>query len=208
MTNSTDAFRYLALGDSYTIGEAVPDSENFPSQLVQAISGDGRWKNPELRIIATTGWTSDELMDAIEKENPDNGFHLASLLIGVNNQYRGYPRDQYSREFRQLLEKAIHFAGGNAGRVFVASIPDYGCTPFGAAKADEIFSDLVWYNHEAKKIAADSGVAFCDTFDISRLAATDPALTAHDQLHPSAEMYRRWVEKMLPVALSCLDVDH
>ena len=207
MNKSNDTFRYLALGDSYTIGEAVPVGENFPAQLVQAISRDGRWKNPEFRIIATTGWTTDELLNAIEKENPDSGFQLVSLLIGVNNQYRGYHRDQYSREFRQLLEKAIHFAGGNAGRVFVVSIPDYGCTPFGAAKADEIHADLVWYNGEAKKIASEYSVSFCDAFDISRMAASEPALTAPDQLHPSGEMYRRWVERMLPVALACLEAE-
>jgi lysophospholipase L1-like esterase len=207
MNKSTDTFRYLALGDSYTIGEAVTASENFPAQLVQAISHADRWKNPEFRIIATTGWTTDELLNAIEKENPDNGFQLVSLLIGVNNQYRGYPRDQYSREFRQLLEKAIHFAGGNAGRVFVVSIPDYGCTPFGADKADEIYADLIWYNGEAQKIASEYSVRFCDAFDISRRAASEPALTAPDQLHPSGEMYRRWVERMLPVALACLEAE-
>lgn len=194
-------YRYLALGDSYTIGEDVSFEENFPSQLVSAISAAESLSCQQLQVIATTGWTTDELLKGIEEAKPEGPFDLVSLLIGVNNQYRGYPREQYIEEFQLLLRKAIAFAGGNPHKVLVVAIPDYGCTPFGSSKADEIHADLLWYNAEAKRQAEESGAAFADIFPVSRLAAEQPGLTASDKLHPSAAMYARWVEIFLPVAL-------
>ena len=199
-----NTYRYLALGDSYTIGEDVPFEENFPSQLVSAISAAESLSCKQLQVVATTGWTTDELLKGIEEVKPEGSFDMVSLLIGVNNQYRGYSREQYIREFQLLLQKAIAFAGGSPGRVFVVAIPDYGCTPFGLAKREEIYADLLWYNAEAKRQAEEAGIAFADIFPASRFAAEQPELTASDQLHPSAAMYDRWVEIMLPAALRIL----
>lgn len=199
-------YTYLALGDSYTIGECVSQEFSFPAQLVGALEKQG-YQMDAPKIIATTGWTTDELMAGIEAEKPGSDYDLVSLLIGVNNQYRGYPQEQYLKEFRQLLEKAIGFAGGKSSHVFVVAIPDYGCTPFGKEKADQIFEELCWYNETGRSIAAHYGIAFCDIFPVSRLAAKRPELTASDDLHPSAAMYSRWVEIILPHAISCLSRD-
>jgi lysophospholipase L1-like esterase len=198
-------YSYLALGDSYTIGEAVPPQENFPSLLVAALDAKTGFKGEKPHIVATTGWTTDELLSGIEEAAPSGIFQIVSLLIGVNNQYRGYACEQYRREFQILLQKAIGFAGGHPERVFVVSIPDYGCTPFGESKAEEIHLDLCWYNEEARLQAIEAGTAFADIFPYSRLAATRPELTATDQLHPSPEMYAGWVEIMLPAALAILE---
>jgi lysophospholipase L1-like esterase len=198
-------YKYLALGDSYTIGEDVPFSDNFPSQLISAISHKAGLICEKLQIIATTGWTTDELLEGIEDAKPDNNFELVSLLIGVNNQYRGYPQEQYIREFQILLQKAIGFAGGNPERVFVVAIPDYGCTPYGAEKAKKIHYDLLWYNAEAKRQAEEAGVAFADVFPASRLASANPEFTAGDMLHPSGKMYASWVAIILPEAIQALN---
>jgi lysophospholipase L1-like esterase len=200
MTN----YRYLALGDSYTIGEDVPFDLNFPSQLVKAVKSSSPFLCEKLQVIATTGWTTDELIKEAEEIKPEVPFDLVSLLIGVNNEYRGYPQIQYSKEFKILLEKAIEFAGGSPEKVFVISIPDYGCTPFGAAKSAEIHAGLLLYNEEAKRQATAAGVAFADIFQVSRLASSQPELTASDGLHPSPAMYAKWVEIMLPVVLKIL----
>ena len=197
-------YSYLALGDSYTIGEDVDFSDNFPSRLVSRIREETGMEGGRPGIIATTGWTTDELLAGIKEKNPAGPYQMVSLLIGVNNQYRGYPREQYQREFGLLLQTAIDLAGGDAGRVLVIAIPDYGCTPYGAEKAQEINADLRWYNGEAAKQAAEKGIAFADIFPESGLALYDPALTASDRLHPSGLMYAKWVEKMLPLAIEIL----
>jgi len=192
-------YRYLALGDSYTIGEDVPFELNFPSQLVKAVKSSSPFFCEKLQLIATTGWTTDELIKNLEDEKPEGPFDLVSLLIGVNNEYRGYPQSQYANEFQILLKKAIAFAGEIPEKVIVVSIPDYGCTPFGAAKSTEIHAGLLWYNEEAKQQATGAGVAFADIFEVSRLASSQPELTASDGLHPSPAMYAKWVEIMLPL---------
>jgi lysophospholipase L1-like esterase len=199
-----NTYRYLALGDSYTIGEDVPFEGNFPSQLVSTLSEATTFTCSKLQVIATTGWTTDELLKGIEDAKPEGSFDMVSLLIGVNNQYRCYSREQYIREFQLLLQKAIAFVGGSPGRVFVVAIPDYGCTPFGLEKSNEIYADLLWYNAEAKRQAEEAGIAFADIFPASRLAAEQPDLTASDGLHPSPAMYTKWVEIMLPVVLKIL----
>jgi lysophospholipase L1-like esterase len=201
-------YRYLALGDSYTIGEDVPFEENFPSQLVKAVNSSSPFLCEKPRVIATTGWTTDELLKGLDEEKPEGPFDLVSLLIGVNNEYRGYLQSQYRKDFQALLEKAIEFAGGSPEKVFVVSIPDYGCTPFGAAKSAEIHAGLLWYNEEAKQQATGAGAAFADTFEVSRLASSQPELTASDGLHPSRAMYAKWVEIMLPIALKILKNGH
>lgn len=195
---------YLALGDSYTIGEAVFYEENYPSQLVNTLRNEYHIPIESLKIIATTGWTTDELLEGIEKEKPGHSYSMVSLLIGVNNQYRGYPANQFTTEFKLLLEKAISFTSGQPEKVMVVAIPDYGCTPFGKEKAGEIHQDLLWYNEEARNLASGYGIRFCDIFSVSGLAAERAELTASDGLHPSAGMYAKWVELMIPFALSIL----
>jgi len=193
-------FSYLALGDSYTIGESVPSSQSFPARLVQKLNESSHWICSELKIIAKTGWTTDELKKAILRAKLKSHFSLVSLLIGVNNQYRSYDRSQYETEFQDLLLQSVAFAGGDASKVLVVAIPDYGCTPFGEEMADKIYADLTWYNAEAKRQCAKLDVAFVDIFEISRLAKEDPELIAHDRLHPSEKMYGLWADAILPVA--------
>ena len=144
--------RYLALGDSYTIGEGVADSERWPVQLARALRADGLGVD-DPQIIATTGWTTDELQAAIDRAAPTPGFDLVTLLIGVNNQYRGRPLDEYLRQFQGLLEHAIALAGGRARRVVVLSIPDWGVTPFAVASGRDvaqIAAQIDAFNREAR----------------------------------------------------------
>lgn len=197
-------YKYLALGDSYTIGEAVAIDERWPHVLQGRLVGDGI-KVELPKIIATTGWTTDELQAAIDKETPAKNFDLVSLLIGVNNQYRGYPIDQYKEEFESLLQQAITFANGKPGRTFVLSIPDYGVTPFAATKDPaKIAKELDEYNAIAKVICEKYEVTFVDITPGSRRAAKDPSLVAEDGLHPSGKMYKEWVDAAYPVVKSLL----
>ncbi len=191
-------FTFLALGDSYTIGEAVQVSQRWPVQLVDRLGEKGIIVERP-KIIAVTGWTTNELQEGIEKEAVEGTFSMVSLLIGVNNQYRGYPIDQYEKEFTELLDQAIQFAAGESANVFVVSIPDYGVTPFAKEKGldpDKIASELDQYNAMAKAIAEKRGVAFTDITPGSRLAAKDPSLVASDGLHPSGKMYSEWVDRL------------
>jgi lysophospholipase L1-like esterase len=184
--------RYLALGDSYTIGEGVAEEERWPVMLAHQVG----ITSPTL--IAKTGWTTDELQSAIEKAKPGTNYDLVSLLIGVNNQYRGYAPDVYQQEFAALLQQAITFAGNDPNRVFVVSIPDYGVTPFAAAKnPQKISEEIDVYNAINKKITEAAGVRYFDITPISRKAAHDKSLLATDQLHPSGKMYRMWVESFI-----------
>ncbi len=147
--------------------------------------------------MASTGWTTDELLSGIVKADVKGSFDLVSLLIGVNNQYRGYDEDQYEKEFKILLDKAINFAGGNNHHVFVLSIPDYGMTPFAKAKelkASKITHELDSYNGIAQKLAILRDVSFINITPISR--RSDSLLIAADDLHPSGIMYKKWVECM------------
>ncbi|MEP3387591.1 MAG: SGNH/GDSL hydrolase family protein [Reichenbachiella sp.] len=197
-------YKYLALGDSYTIGEAVAPDERWPHILQGRLVGDGL-KVELPKIIATTGWTTDELQAAIDKEKPSSDYDLVSLLIGVNNQYRGYPIDQYKKEFESLLQQAIVFAKGKSERTFVLSIPDYGVTPFAASKDPaKIGKELDDYNAIAKMICEQYQVAFVDITPGSRRAAKEPALVAEDGLHPSGKMYKEWVDAAYPIVKSML----
>ena len=187
---------YLALGDSYTIGESVSPEDRWPHQLVARLKEEGILVNtPE--IIATTGWTTDELNAGIEKSGNRLRYDLVSLLIGVNNQYRGYHIEIFKNEFAELLFKAAKYAGNNFDNVFVVSIPDYGVTPFGKEKDPEkIAKEIDTYNAIAKAIAKENGVRFYDINPVSKTAKNVESLTAEDGLHPSAEMYSLWVEVM------------
>jgi len=199
---------YLALGDSYTIGESVDTHQRWPVQLAAQLKQKGI-KISEPRIIAKTGWTTDELLDSLNNTDISPAYDLVSLLIGVNNQYRGYNIKQYQKEFGTLLEKAINFAGGDTTNVFVVSIPDYGVTPFGQQKEPKkIAVELNNYNAMVKNICKKYGISFIDITGISRQALEDESLIANDQLHPSAKMYSLWVQKMLPTVQKILSHEH
>ena len=187
---------YLALGDSYTIGESVEPDERWPHQLVARLAQDGiNVMTPE--IIATTGWTTDELNAAIEASGNRKTYDMVSLLIGVNNQYRGYHIEIYKNEFAELLFTAARFAGNDFSKVFIVSIPDYGVTPFGQKKDPEtIGKEVDQYNKIAKEIAKENGVRFYDINPVSKTALGNEGLTAEDTLHPSGDMYRLWVDVM------------
>lgn len=194
---SEDGFTHLALGDSYTIGEAVNVNERWPVQLAHRLRKDSIQIDPV--IVATTGWTTDELQSGIVKADVEGTYDFVTLLIGVNNQYRGYPIDQYEREFKKLLDQAIQFGGGNPYHVMVVSIPDYGVTPFAQKKMldeEKIAKELDNYNAIAEKIAKLRDVKFVNITLGSRLAKEDPSLIASDGLHPSGKMYKTWVDKM------------
>lgn len=198
--NANNKFNYLALGDSYTIGEAVAETGRFPVQLVNALKKDSIYVNtPE--IIATTGWTTDELAAAIKKKQSSlmPKYDLVSLLIGVNNQYRGRDAEEYRTQFKDLLKTAILFAGGEKARVFVVSIPDWGVTPFAEGKdRKKMGEEIDLYNKINKEETVKEGIVYIDITPESRIAATDKSLIASDGLHPSEKMYKEWVELMLP----------
>lgn len=202
---SNDSIKFLALGDSYTIGESVATDKRWPVQLANRLNEDG-FEVKEPKIIATTGWTTAELLEGIEKDNPIENYDLVSLLIGVNNQYRGYEIDIYKTEFRILIEQAIKFAGNKSENVFVVSIPNYGVTPFGQTRGEEkIRTELLEYDRIAKEIANDYGINFVDITPISEKAKSDLELVADDNLHPSGKMYSEWTDKIYPVVKSILE---
>jgi lysophospholipase L1-like esterase len=195
----SDTLTYLALGDSYTIGESVMEARRWPIQLAQALRNSVPVKPP--RIIAKTGWTTDELKSAINEAQIDHKFEAVSLLIGVNNQYRGYPIEQYRKEFEELLIMAISFCKAKE-HVFVLSIPDYGVTPFGQSRDPaKIANEIDEYNSIAKSICEANEISFFDITPISRLASEQPDLIADDGLHPSGKMYAEWVKLVTPWAL-------
>jgi lysophospholipase L1-like esterase len=187
---------YLALGDSYTIGESVPIYENFPYQTVQLLRAKGlQVQAPE--IVARTGWTTDELMAGIEKTTLLKEYDLVSLLIGVNNQYRGRSLQEFGEQFEMLLNKAISFAGGKKEHVFVISIPDWGATPFAAGRdRKKIEEEINAFNALKKKITVEKGISFIEITEGSRAATNDENLVAKDKLHPSGKEYAKWAEKL------------
>jgi lysophospholipase L1-like esterase len=195
-TNQTPKYKYLALGDSYTIGESVENSGRFPMQLHRMLVSDSI-DIAEPLIITKTGWTTDELMAAITERNVKDTFDIVTLLIGVNNQYRGRSSEQYRSEFKQLLDTAIMYAGGKTERVFVLSIPDWGVTPFAEGRdRKQIAKEIDGYNFVNKSEAMNAGVKYFDITDISRMS--DAMLVASDGLHPSALQYKKWVERIYP----------
>jgi len=194
--------RLLALGDSYTIGEGIAPAERWPERLAARLREAGLDTcDPE--IVARTGWTTDELDAAIDAAAPRAPFALVTLLIGVNDQYRGRGADAYLAPFGALLDRAIGFADGQAGRVLVPSIPDWGVSPFAARDARgaaRIGAEIDAFNAVAEAICAARGAAFVDITAITRARGAEPAMLADDGLHPSAAMHALWVEALLPVA--------
>jgi lysophospholipase L1-like esterase len=190
---------YLALGDSYTIGEAVSAAESFPYQLKEALLKQGHAVE-SLKIIAQTGWTTDELQAVLAAETLASSYDLVTLLIGVNNQYRGYSLASYRVEFEKLLRQAIAFAGKDLDRVRVLSIPDWGVTPFAQKEgrvAEQVANEIDAFNAAAQEISENLGVVFIQITSHSRLAATDLSLLASDGLHPSGKMYAEWVQQLM-----------
>ncbi len=194
------ALGYLALGDSYTIGEGVAAEDRWPHQLASELRARGiALEDP--RTIATTGWTTDELDAGIDADAPQGCFDFVSLLIGVNDQYRGRPLDDYRPRFEALLQRALGFAAGQPRRVLVLSIPDWGVTPFAQGRDRTLIArELDGYNAAAAHACAAHGVAFVDITALSRQHGHDPAMLADDGLHPSASMYRLWTERAMPLA--------
>lgn len=198
--------RYLALGDSYTIGEGIAPEDRWPTRLTDALRADGIAIDAP-QIIATTGWTTDELDAGIDAASPRGRFDLVSLLVGVNDQYRGRDVATYAPAFEALLRRAVAFAGGDAGRVMVLAIPDWGVTPFGAHSGrdtDAIARELDAYNATAAAICAASGVAFVDIAPLSRARGGETGMLADDGLHPSAVLHAEWARLALPVARTVL----
>ncbi len=196
-------YRYLALGDSYTIGESVPANERWSYQLVKLLAEEGI--QTEVTIIARTGWTVKELWAGIQANLPGETYDLVTLLIGVNDQYRGYPVDGYRADFRFMLGKAIEYAGGDPQKVVVLSIPDWGITPFAADRnREQIAQEIDAFNAVNRDESEKAGVHYVDVTPASRNAENDTTWIAADGLHPSGKMYAEWAEKVLPVALEVL----
>ena len=188
--------RYLALGDSYTIGESVAVAQRWPNQLVDSLRVrlDSQHTLNDAAIVATTGWTTANLNAGMDAAQVDTSrWDLVSLLIGVNNQYQGLPIEAYGMEFSALLERAISLAGGDEDRVFVVSIPDYGYTPFGVNNQSTISAELAQFNDTCRARTLSRGVAHFDITPISQQWPDTPDLVAADGLHPSGAQYGRWV---------------
>ncbi len=196
--------RYLALGDSYTIGEGVAAGSRWPSLLAAEVeaAGCGRLK---VTVVARTGWNTDELMSALARERLDPPYDLVTLLIGVNDQYRGRGLDDFAVGFGRALSESIRLAGGAPGRVVVLSIPDWAVTPFGkGAGASRVSQEIDDFNAVVAAAARAAGVRFVDVTAQSRLAAAQEGLLAPDGLHYSEAMYRRWAGSARPEACAAL----
>jgi lysophospholipase L1-like esterase len=196
--NDTVYKSYLALGDSYTIGQSVPDSDRYPVQTVKLLKDSGFYFSaPE--IIATTGWTTADLQHAIGTHHfADSPYDIVTLLIGVNNQYQGRPQSEYTSQFTALLQKSIQLAGGKASHVIVISIPDYSVTPFASGRNDRdiIAAQIDSFNVINKQVSQTYGTKYLYITDETRKAATDPTLITSDGLHYSGKEYAIWAGKL------------
>ena len=193
-STSKKTYSYLALGDSYTIGEQVKAEENFPNQAVQKLREKGfDVKSPV--IIAKTGWTTDELQDAINKARLKKKYDFVTLLIGVNNQYRGQTVVDYIPQFETLLKQAIRFTGNDTSNVIVISIPDWGVTPFAEGRdRNKISLQIDEFNAANQLVAAKFNVHYINITEGSRKAGQDATLLAGDGLHPSGKAYSAWAD--------------
>jgi lysophospholipase L1-like esterase len=202
VTNST--YTYLALGDSYTIGQSVPGTDRFPMQTVAWLrSNDISINDPY--IIATTGWTTQDLEAGINAVHPNGPFNVVSLLIGVNDQYQRHDTIGYRDRFWTLLNRSIQYAGGRRDHVFVLSIPDYSVTPF-ATYYDTamIRKQIGWFNAINKDLTIQNYCTYLDITPSTREAATDPTLIAGDGLHPSGKEYKKWADRLGPMMKTVL----
>ena len=189
-------YSYLALGDSYTIGEQVPFAQNFPNQTIQLLKKAGS-AFYDAEIIAKTGWTTDELDAAIDAANISKPYDIVSLLIGVNNQYRGMPVKNFKIEFEHLLQKAIQFAGNKPYRVFVLSIPDWGVTPFADGRdRKQVAGEIDAYNYICQTSANEFQANFINITSSQREDGSKAEFLATDGLHPSGLEYKKWAIKL------------
>jgi len=201
-------FGFLALGDSYTIGEGVAPGERWPVQLATRLRGEGV-DVADPQIVATTGWTTDELSAAMDAGTFVPRYDLVTLLIGVNNQYRGRPLDEYRRQFRDLLQRAIELAGAKPAHVIVVSIPDWGVTPFAAHDGHDVARvarEIDAFNAISSVEAESAGASWVDVTSISRRPGSRDELVG-DGLHPSGAQYARWTGAILPIARDVLRGD-
>lgn len=196
VVDNCQGIEYLALGDSYTIGQAVIEEKRWPNILSRWLV-DGGTEVCRTRIIAQTGWTTGNLLEALSEQTIDTDYELVSLLIGVNNQYQGRSLEEYKSELRTLLDKSINYANGDTSAVFILSIPDYGYTPFGEYNQENISREIDMFNEAKKMIVEEYGIQFFYITDISRQGLQEPSLVAEDGLHPSGEQYELWVEKII-----------
>ena len=205
--------QYLALGDSYTIGESVAENERWPHQLASLLEASPQFTKSirgieggvDVTIIARTGWTTDELWQGIQAREINPPYDLVSLLIGVNNQYRGYDINEYRQQFVFLLKKSIGYAGRNSQRVVVLSIPDWGVTPFGSGgDRSQIAKEIDMFNAVNREESEKAGAHYVDVTPASREAAHDPSLVASDGLHPSGKMYAEWAKLSFTEVLETL----
>jgi len=193
------AYTYLALGDSYTIGEKVPLMENFPNQVAQLLRQRGiECKSP--KIIAKTGWTTDELEDGISKSKLKKEYDFVTLLIGVNDQYRGRPVGDYIPRFEALLKKALQFAGGDTNRIVVVSIPDWGATPFAEGKdRAAIAKEIDAYNAANESLTRQYNITYISITASTRKSAAEQGMLTEDGLHPSGREYAKWADEIAAV---------
>jgi lysophospholipase L1-like esterase len=190
---------YLALGDSYTIGQSVAEEDRFPVILSNLLNERGiLFELPQ--IVARTGWTTDELAAGIIGENIQGSFDFVSLLIGVNNQYRGRSAMEYKTEFAGLLNTAIGFAENDLNKVVVLSIPDWGRTPFGNNQDTlKISEEIDLFNQNALEVCQQRGVRFINITEMTRSLVSDETYLASDGLHYSGKMHRKWAEEIINI---------
>lgn len=196
---NSKTIKYLALGDSYTIGQSVCETCRFPIQLQDSIKKSFQTNDVFITtIIAQTGWTTANLKAAIASQNPSNDYDLVTLLIGVNNQFQNKPFSIYQQEFPELVTSAIEKAKGVKDRVIVVSIPDYAYTPFGNGNTT-ISTQIDTYNTFAQNYCTQNNITFINITDITRLGLQQPNLVANDGLHPSQLAYKKFVERIYPL---------
>lgn len=210
LTNNNDSntvvkpkIKYLALGDSYTIGQGVSINDNYPNQLVNKLIVNGL-ELDELKIIATTGWSTDDLLQNIYRSSLDSNYNLVSVLIGVNNQFRKIDTSVYKTQLIEIIEQAIVYAGNKSENVIALSIPDYWYTPFGQNYPDKTSDEIDWYNTYKKQICAKYKIKYYNITPISRRGLEEPELVATDKLHPSEKMYALWVNELYKDVLEIL----
>ena len=197
---TNEPIQYLALGDSYTIGQGVDILDRWPNQLSSKLEQDG-YTIEKTDIIAQTGWKTSDLLNAIEDSSLEN-YNLMSLLIGVNNQFSGIPFEIYANEFDELINQMIDAVGSN--RIFVVSIPDYGETPFGSNNSETIAQELDDYNEYARSRCQALNIPYINITEISRILGASDGALASDNLHPSGIQYAEWVEKIGPAVIEII----
>lgn len=198
--SDTTLKRLLALGDSYTIGQSVAETDRFPNQTINILRSAGVNIRYPAEIIAQTGWTTQNLLFGIANapSPPSGTYDLVTLLIGVNNQYQHRDTGEYRQQFIQCLNKAISFTGFRKERVFVLSIPDYGATPFGSNNAAQIGREIDMFNAINRSVCLQAGINYTDITASTREAVNDPTLVANDGLHPSGKEYAKWAGLLAP----------